>query len=354
MDKYLEVECRNCGSHISDHELITRTKVIHRGIFFGEYVNTVICTRCALVFLNPQPSPLALQSFYKEEYFGEVSQIQDAKKNEKNIWQRNVLFPWLNKNVPNSPIGKILDVGSGHGDWLSFFDSENQVEGIEASKQAADFCRGRFGFPVSNQDFLTNNFPPEKFDLVTALSVIEHFNNPLEALVEANRILRPGGYLYLSTPDLSDLTLVKGIEKYFKLAHTYYYTPTTLKSLLEKSGFEVVASRQREKCLESANFLYPTNCWDSQQDFLAKKISTISLDEAKQNPFISDSKSVILAQIRKAEKRDLWNRILFRIYRKPAAKRIRKLIIRLCKRVGLTVAQPISKYEVQNKKFAKL
>jgi 2-polyprenyl-3-methyl-5-hydroxy-6-metoxy-1,4-benzoquinol methylase len=67
-----------------------------------------------------------------------------------------------------------------------------------------------------SKDFLPfrNNY----FDVIIAIEVIEHLYNPDHAVLEAKRLLRPGGFLILSTPNLAwwanRLALLLGYQPY--------------------------------------------------------------------------------------------------------------------------------------------
>lgn len=57
-------------------------------------------------------------------------------------------------------------------------------------------------FHVIEQDFLATELEPESFDIITNISVIEHFEGELdmEAMAKSARLLKPGGLYVLTTP----------------------------------------------------------------------------------------------------------------------------------------------------------
>jgi len=234
MSKYEAVDCVNCGSIPSEHEMFVQTSVAHHGHLRGDDLTTVVCPNCGLVFLNPQPTTDALDRFYRDEYYAKSPQITDvdALKSQK-LWQRDFLYTWLVEQIPEKINNwDILDIGSGYGVWLQWFDESNRMAGIESSKQASKVASELFGIKVYQEDFLINQLPDDVYDLVTGLAIIEHFNDPLAALVEMNVLLKSEAYLYLQTPDVHGMVLRQGIPRYFKVVHTYYYSIETLSSLL--------------------------------------------------------------------------------------------------------------------------
>ena len=89
-----------------------------------------------------------------------------------------------------------------------------------------------------------------QYDMVTAFEVLEHFRfHPAPFLVFANKALRPGGHLVVSTPNVASWTtvnrLLDGAAPYGtsqfggEMCHYKEYTPWEVKRLLETSGFVV-------------------------------------------------------------------------------------------------------------------
>jgi SAM-dependent methyltransferase len=101
------------------------------------------------------------------------------------------------------PRGKLADLGAGQG-ALSVWASE---AGFQTT--AIDFNKGNFVADSIQfvQADLNRPLPiaDATFDVVAALEVIEHLENSYELLREITRILKPGGYAVVSTPNESNL-----------------------------------------------------------------------------------------------------------------------------------------------------
>lgn len=98
-----------------------------------------------------------------------------------------------------------LDIGYGEGGLLRIVESHGwKCYGTELSPQALDFGRGR-GWSVAAEPDGNREFPVGGFDVVTMIEFIEHALNPREVLALASRLLRPGGLLYLTTPNAGSL-----------------------------------------------------------------------------------------------------------------------------------------------------
>jgi ubiquinone/menaquinone biosynthesis C-methylase UbiE len=69
------------------------------------------------------------------------------------------------------------------------------------------------------------------FDAAISIQVLEHMKKPWRALDELSRVLKPGGVLFLSTP--------QGEPQHQVPYDFFRYTPFGLRSLLEERGFAI-------------------------------------------------------------------------------------------------------------------
>lgn len=125
-------------------------------------------------------------------------------------------------SVPAS--ATVLDAGAGDGVYASAFD--------HAQYESADFLQvgGKVYAPVTYVCDL-RELPVEdgRFDLVLCAQVLEHLPEPLAALKEFHRVLRPGGRLWLSCPLF--------YEEHDKPYDFFRYTSFGLTRLLEEAGY---------------------------------------------------------------------------------------------------------------------
>ena len=107
--------------------------------------------------------------------------------------------------------------------------------------------------------------PDESADLIVSMEVLEHLsdipdgiNNGFYAtgvkasLLESYRVLKPGGILFITTPNAaSSLNLMKalaGFPTYFYQPHVREFTLSELKSFLQETGFTILRA-QAVQCL---------------------------------------------------------------------------------------------------------
>jgi SAM-dependent methyltransferase len=98
---------------------------------------------------------------------------------------------------------RLLDVGCGEGAFLTAMRRAGwDIQGLEPDATAAATAR-MAGVPVVEQSLEADVFPSGSFDAVTMNHVIEHLHDPLEALLICHNLLRPGGVLWVATPNLN-------------------------------------------------------------------------------------------------------------------------------------------------------
>ena len=98
---------------------------------------------------------------------------------------------------------KILDVGCGEGFTIRLLQKEgfNNVSGLDI----VDF-RLHSDFKLHLEDMCSDNLKHnEKYDVITALEVIEHTKNPWNFLENCAKLLKPNGELILSRPNMTNL-----------------------------------------------------------------------------------------------------------------------------------------------------
>src|SRR5262249_29490127 len=106
-------------------------------------------------------------------------------------------FKWRGLRKLMTPGGRLLDVGCGRGTLVKLA----RRDGFEA------FCLERssgVGHDISGiiyKDLPECHFPDAHFQVVVLWHVLEHLRQPLDALQEIYRILRPGGWFSVAVPN---------------------------------------------------------------------------------------------------------------------------------------------------------
>jgi ubiquinone/menaquinone biosynthesis C-methylase UbiE len=137
------------------------------------------------------------REFYEtnSEYFASL----EAKQMHP-LWFRDYYNAVLENTASTS---RILDCGCGTGiTTASIHTSRPNILGVDFSERFISRARQRGDF-FSVMDLRSLAFANHQFDLVCSADAIEHVPNIDRALTEMDRVLRPGGFLILQTPNLS-------------------------------------------------------------------------------------------------------------------------------------------------------
>lgn len=238
-----DVACNLCGG--------TRSKVVYNRPYalgsmsdcaattdsFAQYGRVVRCRDCGLVFTNPRPTLKTLLAGYgacvDETYLDESSSRSINAHLSLNVIRRH------------AKSGRLLEVGAATGCFLNAARADFEVFGLEPSEWASKIARERFRLEVYCEPMDTDRFPDGHFDVVAMIDVIEHLTDPLAALKRAARWLKPGGILYLVTPDVGSLSarVLRGSWWGLRPAHVYYFDRERMRRMLQEAGLEVVVEK---------------------------------------------------------------------------------------------------------------
>lgn len=201
---------------------------------FDRYGRIVRCRQCGLVYTNPRPKPESLLQGY-------AAVVDDEYAEESSSRSINAHLS-LNTIKRFAKGGRLLEVGSAAGYFLNAARADFAVAGLEPSQWGCKLAREKFKLEVFNEAFeTTTRFEPDSLDVVVMIDVIEHLPDPRKALEQAAKLLKPGGLLYIVTPDIGSLSarLLRGSWWGLRPAHIYYFDRGTMGRLLRDAGFEV-------------------------------------------------------------------------------------------------------------------
>lgn len=165
------------------------------------------------------------------------SRIEEMALYEKNhywFWGKRHTIKTLLSHLPISSSARLLDVGCGTGALLNDLHNLYQVEGIDPSHKAKEFCAEK-NITISSGAAECLPYNDAQFKVITMSDVLEHVKNDAQAIYEAYRVLSPGGYLLITVPAHPLL-----FGKHDKaLDHYRRYTKKEIDMLLKSVPFKI-------------------------------------------------------------------------------------------------------------------
>lgn len=172
----------------------------------------------------------------------------------QRFWHANKL--WLLDLIGNfSKIDIVLDAGCGSGNTTFYLsDRVERVVGVDQSQQAITFASSlvknsspeKINFVRSDLENLP--FKKNSFSKIILFEVVEHLtlSQYKKIIKELYRILKPGGSLYLTTPNLfSPWPLLEKFLDFFRLVpsleeqHILKLTPKKISQMVNQNGFQI-------------------------------------------------------------------------------------------------------------------
>lgn len=139
--------------------------------------------------------------------------------------------------------GTLIDVGASYGHFLSVAAATFDARGFEMSPEAVAFSRNTLQVDNSVGSIYQWPVPLETaVDVVTCWDVIEHLEDPGGALAVMADHVKPGGWLFLSTPDAGSVVARAMGSRWHYLdpvQHINVFSRGNLAALIEAHGFRV-------------------------------------------------------------------------------------------------------------------
>lgn len=146
----------------------------------------------------------------------------------------------LSDKLPNKD-GRIVEIGSGLGYFThALREAGYDATGLDLSTTAVADAAAQFGnHYVSGdvRDYAARH--PGSARAVVMIEVLEHLPSPSDMLAAIHRLLAPGGFALITTPNKS----VFLAEEYWKTdnppVHLWWFSETAIRRLAQTSGFDV-------------------------------------------------------------------------------------------------------------------
>jgi len=198
-------------------------------------VNFYFCKECEIAVRNEADMPLSVMNVYDKKWV-------KSQENEKYNFRRAV---FAQKHIRKlDGITTVLDIGCSTGILADILNRSGYlVDGIDTSLEAIEFAKShrKGNFHLSSIEYFGKGY---KYDLIIATQLLEHLSNPESFLMNVKRFLKPGGYIYIETPNLYSWSKRSIWRKriggmFYGIDHRICYTAKSLRVLLQNNGFKI-------------------------------------------------------------------------------------------------------------------
>lgn len=263
--------CRHQGRRLLYEGLTDRVYRCAPGVW-----NLHQCLQCGAAYLDPRPTPSSIWRAYTSYYthkpsdneptlstLGFRQRLRRALRNGyinsrygANLQPASMLGRWVVptlygkqgqidhglRNLPRLRKGEsrnVLDIGCGSGAFLKkAMQLGWEAQGIDPDSKAAAQVAG---LRVEQGALPRTKLPDATFDVVTLSHVIEHTHDPVASLREVFRLLKPGGQIWIATPNLTSDGHRRFRANWIGLhppAHLVLFNHVSIMHALSAAGFE--------------------------------------------------------------------------------------------------------------------
>ena len=227
-EDYIRVICDLCGK---DDPVL---------MFKKNDFSIVRCSNCRLVYVNPRLFEKKLSELYNENLISPLHYYMENKADDEKTFHKRLDI--IEKYVKK---GRLLDVGCAIGTFSNVARRRGwDVYGVDINEGSARYCREELGLDVVAGSFDDVDFPRDFFDVVLMNDLLEHVPSPTKTLEKAHTLVKKGGLIFIVTPKIDSLMAKMSKTRWLHLKpneHLFYFSSGTIKRLLEKTGFLVVA-----------------------------------------------------------------------------------------------------------------
>lgn len=231
---YPNPECTFCKKKLI-------TLILNNILTYGEFYDVYECVQCKISMLHPFPSDETLTKLYSCG-----SYRTDRGKRFGFLIESLIHLGRIRKRRRISQFiktGKILDIGCGRGLFLDVMRRGGwDTIGTEFNEETASHAINTYGLKILPGDIDQHKLLTESLDAININQVLEHLKNPDKVLEESHRLLRKGGILIVSVPDIRSPQFAIGKKNWAYLDlpfHLFHFTEEGLSELLKKNEFKV-------------------------------------------------------------------------------------------------------------------
>ena len=189
-----DANCPYCGSFAT--QCLQRKKLI---------LQLRRCQTCSLMFRYPKDDTKENTGFYQKKYKEQT--VTELPRKEDLSHHIATKFANVGRDMTEhlklirgiAPHGRLLDYGCSWG-YCVYQSREAGFEsaGFEISQARVDYGRAMLGLDLFSD---IDQLPDSSFDVIYSAHVLEHIPNPAVSFLQFQRLLKPGGTLFVFVPN---------------------------------------------------------------------------------------------------------------------------------------------------------
>jgi 2-polyprenyl-3-methyl-5-hydroxy-6-metoxy-1,4-benzoquinol methylase len=200
----------------------------------------VKCRSCAIVFQNPRPVFDDVRRRYAADYFSYELDNESTFFGLMKLGLKDIRF--RDRTMESRTPRTFLDIGCATGMLIESMKGEGwDARGVDVCRESAEYGKQHRGVDIFPGTLDEARFTEGQFGVVHFSHLIEHVPDPRGFLGEVRRILSPGGFAVITTPNIDGLQ-ARLFGKSWRSAiadHLVLFSKKTLTRLVKESGFEI-------------------------------------------------------------------------------------------------------------------
>lgn len=231
-----------------------------RFMYLAKGYEIVGCDHCGFCQVAKQPTDAELERLYANLHVSHTKFRDEQAAQRENLARLRLMQEFV------APGELVLDAGCATGDFLALAKAHYTVYGVDISAGAIEQAKVRLPDIAARLSSLKlENLGEEwpQFDAICLWDVIEHVRDPVSVCRTLMSLLKPGGHLFLSTPDMGALT-AKVMKQHWAFMipplHLGYFSRSSFTYLFAKQlPAHILACRTQGKWTSLAFLFYKIN-----------------------------------------------------------------------------------------------
>jgi SAM-dependent methyltransferase len=236
--------CPSCGSPDADRRMEVRDDSVS-----GEVFGILSCEHCGLLYTADAPGPERIGAYYASDGYVSHTDTRDGFVNRLYHAVRSVTIRDKRRmafRANGRRAGDILDYGCGTGAFAAAMrDAGWNVTALEPDATARENAHRLHGIRPGEPGDL-EGLGDASIDVVTLWHVLEHVHDLRGTILQFQRVMRPGGTMFLAVPNHLSLDARRYGAHWAAWdvpRHLYHFCPDSMRRLLEPLGFTVRETR---------------------------------------------------------------------------------------------------------------